>query len=71
MQTITERRINRLARRKQAAAYVGESSTTFWRHVKAGIWPAAISIGGVPMYDLNAFDARIEELKAAQKGEAA
>jgi hypothetical protein len=70
LHTIPERRINRLARRKQAAEYVGESSTTFWRHTKAGIWPAAINVGGIPMYDLDAFDARIEELKAAQKGAA-
>ena len=51
MHTITERRIKRLARLNNAAAYVDESRTTYWRHTKAGIWPEPIDVGGIAMVD--------------------
>ena len=64
-------REKRLARLAPGAAYVGESRTTFWRHIKAGIWPRPIDVGGVPMVDLDEIDERIDRLKAQRDAEAA
>ena len=72
MHTTTERRIKRLARLNRAAAYVDESRTSFWRHVKSGVWPEPIDVAGIPFIDLNEIDERIEAMKAARTtGEAA
>lgn len=71
MHTTTERRVRRLARLTAAATYTGESRTSYWRHTKAGIWPAPIDVGGIPMVDLNEVDARIEAMKATRPVEAA
>ena len=71
MQESPDRRSRRLARLKLAAAYVGQSRVTFWRHARLGIWPKPIDVGGIQMVDLDELDARIEAMKAARDGEAA
>ena len=71
MHITTNRRSKRLARLANAAAYVDESRTTYWRHTKAGIWPEPIDVGGIPMVDLNEIDDRIASMKAARTWEVA
>ncbi len=56
-----------LIRDKEAAAMIGASVSTFWRHVQNGTFPRPIKIGGMSRWRASEIEAVISTAAAARE----
>ncbi|WP_343503574.1 MULTISPECIES: helix-turn-helix transcriptional regulator [Roseobacteraceae] len=56
-----------LIRDKEAAAMIGASVSTFWRHVQNGIFPRPIKIGGMSRWRVSEIEAVIAAAAASRE----